>query len=738
MRELILVGGGHAHVQVLKQAAMRPFEDCRITLVLDEPVAVYSGMVPGFVAGQYQASELEIDGVPLARRSGARVVLSAATRVDAENRRIEIAGGRAALHYDLASLDVGSSVRGLEVPGVREYALPTRPIAGFVRELKERVDTILRDRSNGSVRVVVVGAGVGGVELSFALHSRLLAEGVLSVDVTLLHGGGEILPGSPRSLAALIHRRAAERGFSVQCDTQVVGVDREAVVGSDGRRHLYDLLVWVTGASPPALVEQSDLPADRSGFVRIRETLQVDGFDDLFAVGDCAALMDHPWVPKAGVYAVRQGPYLADNLRAKLAGRTLRRYRPQKDFLTLLNLGDGRACGSKWGRAFEGRWVMRLKDRIDRKFMRRFQVLCDSGKVSAEFPVMEMPAMVCGGCAAKVGQGVLDAALDRLSGGSPDRQEVALGLDNRDDAVAWRSSAGTLNVASIDLFSAFTDDPWVVGRAAAVNAVSDLLASGVVPRVAQAVVAIPEEQGVGEAEETLFQVLHGVRSFLDEVEVILLGGHTTTATKLMAGLVVDGEAESVGGLWRQDALQVGQKLILTRPLGTGVIFHADAHGRCRGSWLSAALASVQRSSWPAFRVLQGRGLAAATDITGFGLAGHAATMARRSRCCVQLDLAALPALPGALELLAAGERSTFHSSNEMQRGVVWPEGVTRDDARAALLFDPQTSGGLLIAVPEIDVASTLTALVAAGDEAACVVGEVRAARDDGAVLAVGS
>ena len=140
-----------------------------------------------------------------------------------------------------------------------------------------------------------------------------------------------------------------------------------------GERVPADAVVWAAGPASRELVRASALPADGRGFARARATLQLEGFDELFAVGDCATLVEHPHTPKAGVYAVRQGPVLARNLRAALAGRPLERYRPQRDFLTLLNLGDGRALGAKWGLSFEGRWVMALKDRIDRRFVERFR-----------------------------------------------------------------------------------------------------------------------------------------------------------------------------------------------------------------------------------------------------------------------------------------------------------------------------------------------------------------------------
>lgn len=375
MRDLVLVGAGHAHVQVLHDFALRPPPDVRLTLVVDRAQAVYSGMVPGFVAGDYEASELEIDAVALARRAGAGVVLAAATGVMPEAGRI-LLEGRPPTAYDVASFDVGSSVRGLAAPGVREHALATRPIRHFVDALEARV-AAARARGGEAVRVVVVGGGAAGVELAFTLEARLRAEGTRP-RAEVLTDAQEILPAASAALVRKLRREAARRGIALRTGVRVDAVERDRLRLAGGGEELpCDLAVWATGAAAPRWLADSGLPTDEAGFLRVGETLQVEGHPELFAAGDAAALVGHPWVPKAGVYAVRQGPVLTANLRAFVAqgshGGRLRRYHPQRDFLALLNLGERRAVGGKWGLAVSGHWVWRLKDAIDRRFVRRFQ-----------------------------------------------------------------------------------------------------------------------------------------------------------------------------------------------------------------------------------------------------------------------------------------------------------------------------------------------------------------------------
>ena len=373
LRELVLVGGGHAHVHVLEGFAAAPPPKTRVTLVVDTPIAVYSGMVPGMVAGQYSERELQIDVRPLAARTDVQVIETRAVGIEAAERRILLDDGPP-IAYDVACFDIGSTVAGLDMPGVREHAVPTRPIGRFV----DRVDDLIgsaRSRDDASpFRVIVVGAGAGGVELAFTIQHRIAADTGRVVEMQLIESGPRILAGYPGSLRRRIERLATVRGIEIVRDRRVASAESGAVILADGSRLPCDALVWVTGAVSQPIFTASGLPTDDRGFLRIRSTLQAEGHDDLFGCGDCATLIEYPATPKAGVYAVRQGPLITDNLRAALAGRPLRRYRPQRDFLTLLNVGGGLAMGAKWGLSFQGRWVMTLKDRIDRRFVRGFQV----------------------------------------------------------------------------------------------------------------------------------------------------------------------------------------------------------------------------------------------------------------------------------------------------------------------------------------------------------------------------
>jgi len=368
-RRLLLVGGGHAHALALTTLAKTLPSGVRVTLLSEARSAVYSGMVPGVIEGRYRAGEAEIDLASLAAHAGATFTQGRAVHIDPGARVVRLEDG-GALPYDVASFDIGSTVAGLDMPGVKEHALPTRPIDRLVRVVTRTVDHARL--SGDTYRVVVVGGGAGGVELAFTLRHRLAGRAV-PAHVTLVHSGPEVLAGSPRGLARRGHASAEGSGLRIRPASRVEEVTKGAVRLAGGEAIEAYAVIWAAGAAAHPLFSESGIATDDQGFALTRDTLQLHSHDELFASGDCAALVNYPGTPKAGVYAVRQAPVLAANLAACLRSGPLTAYRPQADFLALLNLGGGYAVGSRSGISFGGRWVMALKDRIDRRFMQGLQ-----------------------------------------------------------------------------------------------------------------------------------------------------------------------------------------------------------------------------------------------------------------------------------------------------------------------------------------------------------------------------
>lgn len=464
-KHLVLIGGGHAHVQVIKALRQRPDSlNWRVTLVDAQTSASYSGMVPGCVAGLYAPDQTQLHLPPLAERSSIEFVHGRVVDMDLERQLIYLQptnssnsnsdeGQQATtpIHYDAVSLDIGSTARGLDaVPGARQFTIPTRPIDQLVRRLEGALQQQQQmqqqqqkqQSSQEPVQLVVVGGGAAGLELALSVTSRwrreLGGDAANVVDCTILDAGTELLPGENERARATLRAVLRERGIRVRHQCHVTAIQENVIELRQGNGQSsssststtipYTHCLWAAGAAPHRLAhrlkEQRGLDCDERGWIRVAPTLQSTSHPSVFAAGDCATLTglpgDQPSPPKAGVYAVRAGPVLIENLTKYLASLDgdddeekleedhsvsdsssdddeedddepttsnsqqqtaqnddeykLTEYAPQDDFLKLLACGDGTALGFRFGLALRGKWVFQLKDDIDQSFMKLFDV----------------------------------------------------------------------------------------------------------------------------------------------------------------------------------------------------------------------------------------------------------------------------------------------------------------------------------------------------------------------------
>jgi selenide,water dikinase len=706
-QHLVLAGGGHAHVHVLKSLAMRPEPSLRLTVVSPHSYATYSGMVPGVLAGQYRLRDAQIDVRALAARAGAAFLADRVLRIDPQQRVLHLAE-RPPLSYDLLSLDIGSQPSAADRVAESAPAAMVKPIEVAAAQIEA---ALAEPAPPEGRQVIVVGAGAGGCEIAFALAARLRAEG--KGQVTVCDRAERPLATRHPRTSNTVLRAFAAHGIHFLGEVVVVWVDAYGVRLADGRVLPASLVVWATGAAGAQLFARSGLPVDNRGFLRVGDDLRCVEWPEIFAAGDCATLASYPELPKAGVYAVRQGPVLAANLRAAGHRQRTRRFRPQRDFLALLNTGDGRAILSRGALAVRSRLAWRLKDYIDRRFLRLYErpPLADREK-------MPRAMIPCGGCAAKVGADVLGRVLARLD--VPRTEGVLVGLQEPDDAAVFTHPPDTLAVATSDAFPPFGDDLYLVGQVAANNAASDLYAMGAEGSAAVAFVCLPNDDA-GRAEEQLEHFLRGALAQLRELEIPLVGGHTIAGEQTIVGFSMHGWVEP-GQVLRKAGARPGDALVLTKPLGTGVVLAAARMGFADADWIEATHASMLRSNRSAMRMLKRHAVHACTDVTGFGLAGHLSEMLRASNVGARLRADAIPSLPGADALLAAGWRSSLHATNQRATGPSVPAS-DRASTLLDLCFDPQTSGGLLAAVAAEHV-SALRADFATAGEDVFVIGEV--------------
>jgi selenide,water dikinase len=778
-QRLLLAGGGHSHALLLRRWAMRPElrpAATAITLVSRHGSSLYSGLLPALVAGLHPPAAGRIDLRQLCMRAGVAFVQGEISGLDPRERRLQLRD-RPALAYELLSLDVGAvtvhSGTG-EAAASASAPMAVKPLEPFLLWCQGLP-------AGGTVRIR--GGGAAAVELALALRAR-------GQHCQLL------LRGQSLHLGSAVANRTGERllqraGIAVQR-----GVPDSAAA---------DLLC--TGSRAPHWLAASGLPVDATtGRLLTGPNLQACGDPAVFASGDCGLIATDPR-PPSGVWAVRAAPLLAQNLERWLRDphAALRRWRPQRRALQLLadasRLVPGAAgpvpeAMALWGPLAIGPnpWLGRWKDRIDRRFLADLQppglAMPSGGDGLAEPAMPPLPSgpgaepapggewaaaaawvgtglrpsrpavkpddrrsvMACRGCAAKLAAAPLTAALGRLGSEQvPTAPQDALPVG--------RCADGSLLLQSLDGFPAVVQDPWLNGRLTTLHACSDLWACGARVESAQALVTVPMA-ATALQEELLFQSLAGILSVLDPLGARLLGGHTLEGRDgagLAVALTVQGPLQ-LASPWPKGPLRPGDALLLSRPLGSGVLLAAAMAGRAEAGWIDELLHNLQQGQAPLLELLAAHGCHACTDITGYGLLGHLGEMLAGGGAAdgvagprVRLDARAIPAWPGALELLSRGIASSLAPANAaslallrgpvrlLDSAVCSPSdtlyGGRLQAARQALLIDPQTCGPLLAALPAAEATAALQALQGAGFHQACLIADAIPSRCRSPVLA---
>jgi selenide,water dikinase len=740
-KNVVLVGAGNAHLRFVKMFGMNPLPAVAVTLVSEASVIPYSAMVPGHIAGDYTWDEITIDLMRLCRATGVRFVAARAAGIDTVNRRIQFAA-RAELAFDVLSLGVGSSPARPAGLIPCESSWPMRPLATLLDHLNT-LEQRLR-QSAAPFHLVVVGGGASGCELTLAIRKRFADSPFIRL--TLLQSGTRLLPQFPARAASVFDRLMQAKGITVRCNARVIGSDKETLQLESGERLAYGAVLWATNAAPPDLIRDSGLRLNQDGFLLVSDTLQSLSDPAIFGTGDCISIDSHPELPKNGVYAVREGAILFDNVSRFLKDQTLVRFSPQRHCLCLLNTSDSSAVLTYGSFAWKGRPARWLKDHIDQIWMDQFRprtpnaqqpeaqarktsfLACASGwfkRVTNRVPMIvqteEPSSMRCGGCGSKISSDVLSSVLERLD--IPDDPRILLGCRAGEDAAVHRfrpelfgrDPAKLVEVQTVDYFKAFVDDPYLFGRIAALNAVSDLYAMNARPFAALAIATIPHARGPVQ-EAMLFELLSGAVHSFRQLGVVLTGGHTTEGSELALGFAVTGFAED-DRLFQKSKLQVGDKLILTKPLGSGALLAAWMRGECPAAWFDALIQTMLLANDRASQILAEHGVEACTDVTGFGLAGHLLEMLDASKVSAHLNAPEVQVHAGFTEMVSRGIVSSLHRDNAKA-------GCRVKGTMPAWLFDPQTSGGLLAAVKPGQANDVLRLLIEAGCREAALVGEV--------------
>ena len=655
---------------------LRP--DRAITLVSSYSTALYSGMVPALIAGVVKRTEASINLRWLAQQAGVAFAQAPITGIDPQgDLRLK---DRQALSFGFLSLNLGAVTRR------KGYlkAIAIKPLEPALRAISAQ-DALANNPITHPFHCV--GAGLAAVEIALALRQRWPQRPLI------LHTGG-------RSLHTSIVRELLQAHIQLS--------DAPAPDTAD--------TLLCTGSEAPSWLAESGLACDNNGRVLTHPTLQALNQHQIFAAGDCAVIQGMER-PPSGVWAVRAAQPLARNLEKISRGQTPQPWRPQHRALQLLGItiGARREAWLLWGNTCLGPhpWLWRWKQQLDHNFMERFR---PQAAMNTDLKRQGDHAMACRGCAAKLPADPLEEALSCC-------QSAHLASEPEDAHTLGMSSKGGQVLTSVDGFPALISDPWLNGRLTTLHACSDLWASGARVTTAQAIVTVPAVDSSAQVN-LLGQTLAGVRSALTEQGASLIGGHTLEsrqasssppALDLQVSLSVTGETPPGQQPWGKGGIQPGDHLLLSRPIGTGVLFAAAMQGAGYASDLDRALAQMQTSQHDILEQLLNLQeqhpccIHACTDITGFGLLGHLNEMVAASNpVTIELWIDQIPLLPGASALFHAGITSTLAPANRRALATLSnqvraikagrDQSNSLNPAQETVLIDPQTCGPLLISV----------------------------------------
>ncbi|OCQ95101.1 pyridine nucleotide-disulfide oxidoreductase [Nostoc sp. MBR 210] len=383
MPDVVLVGGGHSHAIALKMFGLKPLSGVSLTLITPASDTPYSGMLPGHIAGLYSYDQCHINLSRLTDFAHAHLYIDRAIGLDLENRQV-ICANRPPVNFDVLSIDIGSTPATISVPGATEYAIAAKPVAKLLDCWYKLLQSV-HENPQQQLKIAIVGGGVGGVELAFAMQAHLRQilianhQPIQNLEIYLFQRHQEILPHNHDSVQCQVKQVLTRRGIRLHlgesvCQIKQINQELFAVKSESGLVVECHKVFWVTQASAPDWVKTTGLGTDEQGFILVNDTLQSQTHPQVFAAGDIATMVNHPR-PKAGVFAVRQGKPLFENWQRIILGKPLKPYIPQQQYLSLIGTGDKRAITTKGAFTLPPHPLLWCwKDWIDRRFMQSLSV----------------------------------------------------------------------------------------------------------------------------------------------------------------------------------------------------------------------------------------------------------------------------------------------------------------------------------------------------------------------------
>ena len=735
VKHLVLIGGGHSHLSVLKYLGMHPVPGLVVTLISRDINTPYSGSLPGYLTRLYTLEDIHIDLRPLAQFAGVRIIQGTVDHIDLEQKIISC-DGRPNIEFDLLSINIGSQPDAIKIPGAAEHAIGIKPIDQFIQKWQSLLENAVSRLSTQTADydLIIVGGGPASVELAFSTQHRIHQElGIKhyknsNLNIKIISADNGLLGSHNAKVQKFVMQELEKREIEVLLNHKVEEFQAGKVLCEGGISYTADSMVFATGASIAPWPAKCGLAIGSDGFIEVNSFLQSTSHDFVFVAGDAASIKGEPR-PKSGVYAVRHGKPLAENLIRYATSKKLKRHTPQKHALALISMANKTAIASRNKLFFQGRSMWSLKHSIDTGFIKKYSELppmsapldIAKGLVDTDTELeLKKHAMRCAGCGAKVASNILEEVLQQLP--EQHNEDILWAGSKIEDAALIKIDDDKVLLQSIDQLRAFVNDPWLFAKIATNHCLSDIYAMGCSPHSALAVVSLPTASKKL-TKSMLQEVMLGCSEVLQENGCSLIGGHSAESTELQFGLCVNGFAKKEA-LLSKSGMQNGDIIILCKPLGTGTLLAADMRYKAKHVWIDNAFNQMLVSNKHAAECFIRHKATACTDITGFGLAGHLFEMLNPNNVELELNLSDLPALEGALETLQQEIFSSLHQDNSQVQKDIFNAEAFQNNPRFELLFDPQTSGGLLASVPESQAENCIRELQESGYEHAQCIGQV--------------
>jgi len=673
-KQLILIGGGHANVQVLKKLCENSIKGLHTILISEHFEATYSGMTPGFINEDFSKEEISIDLQRLCFNAGATFIRDKVTRLDTNNKELQLQNFPP-INYDLLSINTGSisNTKKINIKNSSNCFF-VKPISSLVKNLSQ-IDQILKKNKN---KIVIIGGGVASFELAFSLKRRYESP----LEITIL--GKKILNEKNLNKKTKNNLKKIAGNLSImEYEGEVISISEKYLTLNNGDKIDYDLSLVSTGASIETWLLESNLIKDEKGFIKVNNNLLSINEKNIFVTGDACSIENKP-KPKSGVMAVRQGEILKENIFLKLIGKNLIKFKPQKNWLYLIGTYKNYALLNYFFLSFHSRWCWKLKVWIDKDFINKFKFTNNQQMTKRNFELenFENTKMYCQGCGSKVSKNTLISYIKKTS------DNIYL----KDSSIVNNKSLQILqSIDHIKLFSSL--NPFEFGRISYLHSQNDILAAGGEVKSLSVSLSVPFSENSVE-KFYLEYFMEGIKFEADKNNCVISSGHSYQSQEPGITLTLNGEIASNVS---KDSAKKGDLIYLSKPLGTGYLIAAYFNNSeiLSGCDFEKILNNLKKENLFAVNSAIDSGSQTMTDISGFGLSSHLTDICLSSNLSSELTLSHEILINSNTDLLKMFQSTGFKNNYESSREYIK---ISLNHPLKNILFDPQTNGPMLIAI----------------------------------------